>query len=130
MAKKSKAKKPDYEDLAATFQVAETALLNSVLKACGITDKRKRRKICEEFIFAQGVVRDEGAFQEGGKWYSPVLSYAEREGNPDKGFGKMKGLYKVSNDFPGYHEYTIGNMDYFFEECKEKTDFDWGPEYE
>jgi hypothetical protein len=130
MAKKSKAKNPEYEDLATTYQVTEMALLNSVLKACGVANKRKRRKICEEFIFAQGVVFDEGAFQNGGKWYSPVISYSEREGNPDRGFGKAKKLYKISDAFPGYHEYALGNADYFFEKCKEKTDFDWGPEYE
>ena len=130
MAKKSKSKKAGYETLAATYQVAETALLNSVLKACGVADKRKRRKICEEFIFSQGVVFDEGAFQEGGKWYAPVLSYAELQGSPDKGFRKTKNFHQVSPDFPGYHEYALGNMDHFFDESKEKTDFDWGPEYD
>jgi hypothetical protein len=123
-------KKPTCEDLAATYQVAETALLNSVLKACGIADRRKRRRICEEFIFAQGVVLDDGAFQQKGKWYGPVLCYAERTGNPDRGFGRAKAFFKVDDDFPGYHEYAFGNMDYFFDKCKEKTDFDWGPEYE
>ena len=130
MAKKSKSKRPDYETLAATYQVAETALLNSVLKACGVADRRKRRKICEEFIFSQGVVLDEGAFQESGTWYAPVLGYVELRGSPDKGFRKTTNVIKLSADFPGYHEYAFGNMDHFFDERKEKTDFDWGPEYD
>jgi hypothetical protein len=130
MAKIPKSPGPNYEDLATTYQVAETALLNSVLKACGIADKRKRRKICAEFMFSQGVILDEGAFQQNGKWYTPVLGYAELQGNPDKGFRKTKKFYKLSNRFPGYHEYALGNTHYFFEDCKEKTDFDWGPEHE
>jgi len=130
MAKKPKSTDPDYDDLAATYQVAEIALLNSVLKACGISDKRKRRKICEEFIFSQGLIFDEGAFQANGQWYAPVLDYVELRGDPDRGFRKTKNYYKLSNDFPGYHEYAMGNSGHFFEDCKEKTDFDWGPEYE
>lgn len=130
MAKKPKPKKIDYEQLAATYQVAEIALLNSVLKGCGITNKRKRRKICEEFIFSQGVVLDEGAFQEGDKWHAPVLGFAELQGDPDKGFRKTKTFYELSTNFPGYHEYAFGNMDHFFDKCKEKAGFDWGPEYD
>ena len=130
MAKKSKTTKVDYEALAATYQVAEIALLNSVLKGCGVSDRRKRRKICEDFIFSQGLIFDQGAFQKDGKWYGPVLGYAELQGNPDKGFKKTEKFYKLSEDFAGYHEYAFGNMDYFFDESKEKTDFDWGPEYE
>jgi hypothetical protein len=130
MAKKSRPAKPDYDDLAATYQVAEIALLNSVLRACGISDRRKRRKICEEFIFSQGVIFDEGAFQANGQWYRPVLSYVELRGNPDKGFRKTSNSAKHTDKFTGYHEYAMGNLAYFFEDCKEKTDFDWGPEYE
>jgi hypothetical protein len=130
MGKKSKSRGSDYDDLAAKYQVAEIALLNSVLKACGIADKRKRRRICEEFIFSQGVIFDEGAFQDNGKWYAPVLGYVELQGNPDDGFRKTKRSYNLSDDFSGYHEYAMGNLAYFFEDCKEKTDFDWGPEYE
>src|SRR5690349_12898307 len=104
MAKKSKSRKPDYEKLGATYQVIEIALLNSVLKGCGITDKRKRRKICEEFIFCQGMIFDEGAFKEAGKWYAPVLDYVELRGDPEEGFHRTKTICKFTEDFPGYHE--------------------------
>jgi hypothetical protein len=130
MARKSKTQNAEYEELGATYQVVEIALLNSVLKGCGISDKRKRRKICEEFVFSQGLILDEGAFQEAGKWYGPVLCYAELRGDPDNGFRKTKTFYKLSEDFAGYHEYAFGNLNYFFNDCQEKTDFDWGPEYE
>jgi hypothetical protein len=132
MKKKSKATKVDYEDLGATYQCVEIALLNSILKAHGIADKRKRRKICEDFIFDQGVIFDEGAFQteKGSGWYTPVLCYAGLKGNPENGFRKTKSFYKLSDDFPGYHEYALGNLGQFFEDWKEKTDFDWGPEHE
>jgi hypothetical protein len=130
MAKNSRPKKTDYEDLAATYQVSEIALLNSVLKASGISDRRKRRKICEEFIFSQGVILDEGAFQTKGQWYRAVLSYVELRGNPDKGFRKTKEHFQPTDRFTGYHEYAMGNLAYFFEDCDEKTDFDWGPEYD
>jgi hypothetical protein len=130
MAKKSKPAKPDYDELAATYQVAEIALLNSVLKACGISNHKKRRKICEEFIFSQGVIFDEGAFQKRGQWYAPVLSYVKLKGNPDRGFSKTKDEYQATNAFAGYHEYAMGNLGYFFDDHKEQTDFDWGPEYE
>ena len=49
---------------------------------------------------------------------------------PEEGFHRSKTICKFTEDFPGYHEYAYGNMDYFFDDCKEKTDFDWGPEYE
>jgi hypothetical protein len=130
MAKNIKSRKPDYEKLGATYQVVEIALLNSVLKGCGITDRRKRRKICEEFVFCHGMIFDEGAFKEAGKWYAPVLNYTELRGDPDGGFRRTKTICRFTDDFPGYHEYAFGNMDYFFDDCKEKTDFDWGPEYD
>ena len=133
MKKKPKISKVDYEDLGSTYQVVEIALLNQVLKTNGISDKRKRRKICEDFIFDQGVILDGGAFQTepDGKWYAPVLCFAGTEGNPEDGeFVRTKKFYKLTDDFSGYHEYALGNMDYFFDECKEKTTFDWGPEHE
>jgi hypothetical protein len=122
----------DYEDLATTYQVVQIALLNSILKANGIADKRKRRKICEDFIFDEGVILDEGAFQteRGGKWYAPVLAFTDAPGDPDEGFTRAKKLCTVASDFAGYHEYAFGNVDYFFNESKEETPFDWGPEHE
>lgn len=132
MKKKSKAAKVGYEDLGSTYQVVEIALLNQVLKANGISDKRKRRKICEDFIFDQGVILDGGGFQTepGGKWYGPVLCFADTDGNHDEGeFFRTKKFYKHVDDLP-YHEYALGNIHYFFDECKEKTPFDWGPEHE
>ena len=133
MKKKTKTKKVDYEDLAYTYQVVEVALLNSILKAHGITDRRKRRKICDDFIFDQGVIFDAGAFQTepGGKWYAPVPCFADATGSPDEGaFGRTKKFYKLSEDFPSFHEAALSNSAYFFEDLKEKTDFDWGPEHE
>lgn len=132
MKKKAKTRLVDYEDLGTTYQVVEIALLNQVLKAHGISDKRKRRKICEDFFFDQGVIIDEGAFQmkPGGKWYAPVPCFAEAEGSPDEGFGRTKWLYRLSDDFPGFHEYALGNVEEFFVDSKEKTPFDWGPEHE
>ena len=132
MKKKPKTSKVDYEELAYTYQVVEVALLNSILKAHGIADKRKRRKICDDFIFDQGLIFDEGAFQTkpGGKWYAPVPSFADVTGSPEEGFTRTKKFYKLSEDFPSYHEAALGNSAYFFEDLKEKTDFDWGPEHE
>jgi hypothetical protein len=130
MPKQSKNSNDRYDALGANYQVAEIALLNSVLKACGIADRRKRRRICEEFVFSQGVILDEGAFQESGKWYAPVLCYAELRGDPDSGFRRTQKRYDPNNNFPGYHEYALGNTNHFFDEAGEKTDFDWGPEYE
>ncbi len=133
MTKKPNTAEQDYENLGATYQVVEMALLNQVLKAHGIADRRKRRKICESFIFDLGVIIDEGAFQTeaGGKWYAPVPCFTNALGSPDEGFGRAKKLYKLT-DAPrfAYHEYTHGNLDYFFGRSKEKTDFDWGPEHE
>jgi hypothetical protein len=133
MKKKPKTSKVDYEDLAHTYQVVEVALLNSILKAHGITDKRKRRKICDDFIFDQGLIFDEGGFQTepGGKWYAPVPCFADAQGNPDDGwFGRTKKFYRLSEDSPSSHEAALSNCAYFFEDLKEKTDFDWGPEHE
>jgi hypothetical protein len=133
MKKKRKTSKVDYEDLAYTYQIVEVALLNSILKAHGIADKRKRRKICDDFIFDQGIIFDEGAFQaeSGGKWYAPVPCFAEAKGSPDDGaFGRTNKFYKLSHDFSGYHEAALSNCAQFFDDWKEKTDFDWGPEHE
>ena len=88
----------DYEDLATTYQVVQIALLNSILKANGIADKRKRCKICEDFIFDESVILDEGAFQTqpGGKWYAPVLAFTDAPGDPDEGFTRAKKLYTIA----------------------------------
>src|SRR5687768_18388113 len=92
MKPKPKRPKADYDDLATTYQVVQIALLNSILKSNGIADKRKRRKICEDYIFAEGIILDEGAFQTkpGGKWYAPVPTFAHAPGNPDDGFRRAK----------------------------------------
>jgi hypothetical protein len=129
---KKKPRKVEYEDLAYTYQIVEIALLNSILKAHGIADKRKRRKICDDFLFDQGVIIDEGAFQTepAGKWYAPVPCFAEAKGSPDEGFGRTKKFYKLTEDSPSYHEAALSNSALFFEEWREKTDFDWGPEHE
>ena len=133
MKKKPKLTRVDYDGLGSTYQVVEIALLNQVLKAHGITDKRKRRGICEDFIFDLGMIHDGGAFQTeaGGKWFAPVICFSETEGDPEEGeFLRTKKFYRLPDDFAGYHEYALGNMGYFFDECKEKTPFDWGPEHE
>jgi hypothetical protein len=97
----------EYEDLASTYQVVQIALLNSILKAHGIADKRKRRQICEDFIFDEGLIHDEGAFQlkPGGKWFAPVLSFTDAPGDPDEGFSRSKKLYELPDVFTGYHEW-------------------------
>src|SRR5438876_6597435 len=109
----------DYETLASTYQVVEVALLNQVLKAHGILDKRKRRKICESYFFDQSVIMDYGAFQTepDGKWYMPTPCFAEAEGNPDDGFGRTRKLYRFTDDFTGFHEYALGNVREHFVEC-------------
>jgi hypothetical protein len=132
---KTKPKSPEelYEGLGATYQVVEIALLNSILKAHGIADKRKRRKICEDFLFDLGVIIDEGAFQteRGGRWYAPVPCFTDAPGSPDDGFGRGKKLYKPSDaPFFAFHEYALGDIEHFFKDLSEKTDFDWGPEHE
>ena len=132
MKKNAGTTKVDYETLAATYQVVEIALLNQVLKAHGVSDKRKRRRICEDYFFCQGVIIDQGAFQTEpeGKWYAPVPCFADAVGNPEEGFLRRKGFYGFSKCFPGFHEYALGSLDEFFDEWKEKTPFDWGPEHD
>ena len=132
MKKKTKTTQVGYEELGATYQEVEIALLNQVLKAHGIADKRKRRKICEDFFFDQAIIIDEGAFQTepGGKWYGPVPCFVAAEGSPDDGFRRTKKFYRLSDDFPGFHEYAMGTIEEFFVDSKEKTPFDWGPEHE
>ncbi len=129
MKKKPRTSEADYEGLAATYQVVEMALLNSILKAHGIADRRKRRKICQDFIFDQGVIIDEGAFQTepGGKWYAPVPCFTDAPGSPDEGFSRTKKLYQLSDaPFFAYHEYAHGNLEQYFGPWKEKTDFRLG----
>ena len=132
MNPKNRKSEADYDDLATTYQVVQIALLNSILKSNGIADKRKRRKICEDYLFSEGVILDEGAFQtkQRGKWYAPVPAFAHAPGNPDDGFRRARKLQTLTNDFAGFHEYALGNVSYFFDDCKETTPFDWGPEYE
>jgi hypothetical protein len=126
---KPESSQPDYETLAATYQVMEAALLDSVLGSCGISDLGQRRKICEAFIFSHGLIFDQGAFQQDGKWYSPVLNYAELEGNPEEGFSAIGHKCERDENF-SYHEYAFGNLDYYFEDCNGVTDFEWGPKFE
>jgi hypothetical protein len=129
MSLKPEVSDSDYETLAATYQVLEAALLDSVLSKCGVSDLGQRRKICEAFIFSHGLVFDQGAFQQDGKWFSPVVNYAELAGSPQEGF-QPTGRYSERDVNFSYHEYALGNLDYYFEECNCIADFEWGPKFE
>jgi len=66
-----------YEDLASAYQVVLVSMLDQALRESGITPKRKRRKICERFLYAHGAFHDQHWLRSGGKTVYPLLGFAE-----------------------------------------------------
>src|SRR5262249_21008106 len=66
-----------YEELASAYQDALVAMLDGALRESGITLKRKRRKVCERFLYAHGAFHDQCWLRHGGRTVYPIVGFAE-----------------------------------------------------
>lgn len=66
-----------YVDLAFSYQFVLAANLEEVLRECGIKPKRKRRKICEAFLYYYSVFHDQSWLRKGKRKVYPVIGFAE-----------------------------------------------------
>ncbi len=66
-----------YEELASAYQLVLVSMLDKALRESGIAPKRKRRKICERFLYAHGTLHDQCWLRSGGKTVYPFLGFAE-----------------------------------------------------
>lgn len=105
-----------HDPLVATYQTLEVARLNDVLKKCGISSAKTRRKICEDYFFDSGYFLDSCWFSDQGGRFRPGVYFAEvgPDGNetdsvylPDPSLGTM------------FHEYAHGAAAWFFEDHSE-----------
>ena len=102
-----------YEEIAMMFQRVLVLEVDDALRAAGISDRRKRKKICEHFSFGLGNFFDQYWFNVDGKRFHPLLCYSETFLNIDTDVDKLGTVYAQSPSF-AYHEYSRGAVDQHF----------------
>ena len=93
-----------YEEVAIQFLRVMAMELDVALKAAGITDAKKRRKVVDTFCFGMGNFFDQYWFEAEGTRYFPVVCYAEehlQEGPKTLGMPQWF----------DYHDYALGGFD-------------------
>ncbi len=66
-----------FEELASAYQAVLVSLLDEALRECGIKPKRKRRRVCQRFLYRHGLLHDQSWLRTGGRTVYPVLGFAE-----------------------------------------------------
>jgi hypothetical protein len=66
-----------FEDLASAYQMVLVSILDDALRECGIKPKRKRRQVCEHFLYRHSLLHDQSWLRSGGKVVYPLLGFAE-----------------------------------------------------
>ena len=66
-----------YEDLASAYQTILVSLLDETLRECGIKPKRKRRQVCQRFLYRHSLFHDQSWLRTEGSVVYPLLGFAE-----------------------------------------------------
>jgi len=127
--KKKAAKKTDMKvvikdtNCVATYQCLEADQLNAALKASGISDARKRRKVIEHFLFDAGYFRDSCWFETERRRFRPVVCFEEVSEN-----GESKGTMLIPDRDRGvgFHEYAHSTAGWLFDEHKDASSIPTG----
>ena len=117
MAKTKLVREDMYLVMAAEFQTMLTAILSESLKECGITDRRRRRKICKQFGFAAGDFLDQCWFMAGKKQVYPLVCFSEKFLNIGDDVGQLGVVYAPSS-LNSFYE-RAGCADWYFDKLKE-----------
>src|SRR5689334_9227568 len=97
-----------YEEMGASYQCVQIAVLDDALRQHGIADPSLRQKVCESFVFRMGHFHDQGwlkAKAEGEPVY-PLLCFTRRFLNTDTPLEQLGTVYTPSPMF-SYHEYAF-----------------------
>src|SRR3954469_13010858 len=74
-----------FHDLASAYQTVLVALLDEALRECGIKPKRKRRQVCQRFLYRHSLLHDQSWLRTGGSVVYPFLGFAEHFQNVGMG---------------------------------------------
>jgi hypothetical protein len=66
-----------FEDLASAYQTVLISMLEEALRECGIKPKRKRRRVCQRFLYRHSLLHDQCWLRSDGRVVYPVLGFAE-----------------------------------------------------
>jgi hypothetical protein len=66
-----------FEYLASAYQIVLVSMLEEALRECGIKPKRKRRQICQRFLYRHSLLHDQCWLRSDGRVAYPVLGFAE-----------------------------------------------------
>src|SRR6478752_33898 len=66
-----------FEDLASAYKTVLVSLLDDALRECGIKPKRKRRQVCQRFLYRHSLLHDQSWLRTGGSVVYPLLGFAE-----------------------------------------------------
>jgi hypothetical protein len=111
-------KDPEYQLLAAKYQLLEMARLNNVLRKNGIVEKSKRYQICSDYFFPHGLLLDSDgeSFAWQGKRLHPVLCFAERH-YTEKGGAPLRTIH--CDDHANLYWQTEASLDQLFNKLNE-----------
>jgi len=105
-----------YDDMGASYQCVQVAVLDKALKMHGILDAEIRQQVCRTFLFEMGNLHDQGwlkANTEGPRLY-PLLCFTTRFLNLDTPVDELGVVYATGHSF-SYHEYALGSADLYYE---------------
>lgn len=119
MAKKTRLVRDDsYEGMAAAYQALLASLLNDALKEHGVSARKVRRAICQQFLTGAGTLHDQCWFTADGKRAYPLLCFAEEFPGGDA--ERLGTVHAPSEQF-SFAEYAGGNVVWLFDEQKESA---------
>ncbi len=117
MAKMTQLVRDDaYEDMGATYQCIQVAMLDAALQEHGVSEPSIRQEICESFLFAIGNFHDQGWMKttsDSEKVY-PLLCFATCFPNADTAPNELGEVLAPSTMF-AFHEYASGNAALLYE---------------
>ena len=99
-----------YEELASGYQIALTSMLDEVLKEAGVTEKKKRRKICEGFLHAHGTLHDQCSLRVGGVKVYPFLGFSVAFQGGSRGPDQLGNIVASADKSFSFDEYAAGSV--------------------
>lgn len=109
----------DYEAMASTWQVIQIMELNTALRQCGISDAKKRRRICEVYFEQLSDIADRCAFKFRNQYVYPMLCFSPDYLYEENELEDISKLFVRSKGWYG-HEQFGGNIAEVFSDIFKK----------
>ena len=111
---------PAYWEMGKAFAGVMAMELNDALKDCRVTDARKRKKICERFLFGMGNFLDQYWFAVEGEKHYPLMCFTKKFMNVGMDPSDVGTVYAPSKGWE-YHAAASDMTEWFFKDQKQDS---------